>query len=65
MLRERAGNTSRQSMWAKMKKDCVTSSFLRWKQNIRTTASGESFNRGGKTDLLLNYANDSSNLFVA
>jgi len=30
-----------------------------------TTASGETFNRGGKTDILLKYAKDASNLFVA
>jgi hypothetical protein len=30
-----------------------------------TTASGETFNRSGKTDILLKYANDGSNLFVA
>jgi hypothetical protein len=30
-----------------------------------TTASGETFNRGGKTDIILKYANDASNLFVA
>ena len=30
-----------------------------------TTASGETFNRAGKTDILLKYANDGSNLFVA
>ncbi len=30
-----------------------------------TTASGETFNRCGKTDILLRYAADSSNLFVA
>lgn len=30
-----------------------------------TTATGETFNRGGKTDIILKYANDNSNLFVA
>jgi hypothetical protein len=30
-----------------------------------TTATGETFNRGGKTDIILKYANDASNLFVA
>ena len=30
-----------------------------------TTASGETFNRSGKTDIILKYANDASNLFVA
>jgi hypothetical protein len=30
-----------------------------------TTATGETFNRGGKTDITLKYANDGSNLFVA
>ncbi|WP_262150730.1 hypothetical protein [Chryseobacterium foetidum] len=30
-----------------------------------TTASGETFNRGGKTDIILKYAPDASNLFVA
>lgn len=30
-----------------------------------TTATGETFNRSGKTDILLKYANDGSNLFVA
>jgi hypothetical protein len=30
-----------------------------------TTATGETFNRGGKTDILLKYAEDGSNLFVA
>lgn len=30
-----------------------------------TTASGETFNRGGKTDIILKYAKDGSNLFVA
>lgn len=30
-----------------------------------TTATGETFNRGGKTDIILKYANDGSNLFVA
>lgn len=30
-----------------------------------TTASGETFNKGGKTDIILKYANDGSNLFVA
>jgi hypothetical protein len=30
-----------------------------------TTASGETFNRSGKTDILLKYAKDGSNLFVA
>lgn len=30
-----------------------------------TTASGETFNRSGKTDIILKYANDGSNLFVA
>ena len=29
-----------------------------------TTASGETFNRSGKTDILLKYAKDASNLFV-
>lgn len=30
-----------------------------------TTATGETFNRGGKTDIILKYAEDGSNLFVA
>lgn len=30
-----------------------------------TTASGETFNLGGKTDIILKFAQDSSNLFVA
>lgn len=30
-----------------------------------TTATGETFNSGGKADILLKYANDGSNLFVA
>lgn len=30
-----------------------------------TTATGETFNKGGKTDIILKYANDGSNLFVA
>lgn len=30
-----------------------------------TTASGETFNRGGSTDIILKYAEDGSNLFVA
>lgn len=30
-----------------------------------TTATGETFNRGGKTDIILKYANDNTNLFVA
>jgi len=30
-----------------------------------TTATGETFNRAGKTDILLKYANDGTNLFVA
>lgn len=30
-----------------------------------TTATGETFNRNGKTDILLKYAEDGSNLFVA
>lgn len=30
-----------------------------------TTATGETFNKGGKTDILLKYATDGSNLFVA
>lgn len=30
-----------------------------------TTATGETFNRSGKTDILLKYASDGSNLFVA
>jgi len=30
-----------------------------------TTATGETFNSGGKTDIILKYANDGSNLFVA
>ncbi|MBG6062910.1 hypothetical protein IWX83_002716 [Flavobacterium sp. CG_9.1] len=30
-----------------------------------TTASGETFNRAGKTDIILKYAKDNSNLFVA
>lgn len=30
-----------------------------------TTASGETFNRGGKTDIILKYAKDGTNLFVA
>ena len=30
-----------------------------------TTATGETFNRGGKTDIILKYSNDNSNLFVA
>ncbi|HKJ81891.1 MAG TPA: hypothetical protein VJ954_07700 [Ignavibacteriaceae bacterium] len=30
-----------------------------------TTATGETFNRGGKTDIILKYAIDGSNLFVA
>lgn len=30
-----------------------------------TTASGETFNRSGKTDILLKYSEDGSNLFVA
>ena len=29
------------------------------------TATGETFNRGGKTDIILKYAKDGSNLFVA
>lgn len=29
------------------------------------TATGETFNRGGKTDILLKYATDGSNLFIA
>lgn len=29
------------------------------------TATGETFNKGGKTDIILKYANDGSNLFVA
>jgi hypothetical protein len=29
-----------------------------------TTASGETFNKSGKTDILLRYANDGSNLFI-
>lgn len=29
------------------------------------TSTGETFNRGGKTDILLKYANDGTNLFVA
>jgi hypothetical protein len=29
-----------------------------------TTASGETFNKKGKTDILLRYANDGSNLFI-
>lgn len=29
------------------------------------TATGETFNRGGKTDIILKYAKDASNLFVA
>ena len=30
-----------------------------------TTATGETFNKNGKTDILLKYANDSSNVFIA
>jgi hypothetical protein len=30
-----------------------------------TTASGETFNKEGKTDIILKYAPDGSNLFVA
>jgi len=30
-----------------------------------TTASGETFNKGGKTDIILKYAPDASNIFVA
>ena len=30
-----------------------------------TTATGETFNRSGKTDIILKYAKDASNLFVA
>lgn len=30
-----------------------------------TTATGETFNRGGKTDIILKYAKDASNVFVA
>lgn len=30
-----------------------------------TTATGETFNRGGKTDIILKYSKDNSNLFVA
>ena len=30
-----------------------------------TTATGETFNKDGKTDIILKYANDGSNLFVA
>ena len=30
-----------------------------------TTATGETFNRGGKTDIILKFAKDASNLFVA
>jgi len=30
-----------------------------------TTATGETFNRGGKTDIILKYSKDASNLFVA
>jgi len=32
---------------------------------VGTTATGETFNRSGKTDILLKYSNDGSNLFVA
>jgi len=39
-------------------------SFLETRYDA-TTATGETFNRNGKTDILLKYANDSSNLFVA
>lgn len=31
----------------------------------KTTATGETFNKGGKTDILLKYAKDSTNLFIA
>lgn len=31
---------------------------------VGITATGETFNRGGKTDILLKYSNDGSNLFV-
>jgi hypothetical protein len=30
-----------------------------------TTATGETFNRNGKTDIILKYAKDNSNLFIA
>lgn len=30
-----------------------------------TTATGETFNKGGKTDLLMKYSKDNSNLFIA
>jgi len=30
-----------------------------------TTATGETFNRGGKTDIILKYAKDGTNLFIA
>jgi hypothetical protein len=32
---------------------------------VGTTATGETFNRSGKTDIMLKYADDGSNLFVA
>lgn len=32
---------------------------------VATTVTGETFNRGGKTDIIIKYANDGSNIFVA
>jgi hypothetical protein len=39
--------------------------FILETRYVGVTATGETFNRSGKTDILLKYANDGSNLFIA
>ncbi len=39
--------------------------FILETRYVASMATGETFNRGGKTDIILKYANDGSNLFVA
>ena len=46
----------------KMKKDDEINSYLILKDRYeRTTATGETFNKCGKTDILLKYSKDSTN----
>ncbi len=39
--------------------------FILETRYVGTTATGETFNKGGKTDIILKYANDGTNLFIA